>query len=1129
MESEKVSLWLKENGWSHFVEIFENQGIRGEQFFRITLAELVKLLPRPITYAERRRLLNDIRTLTSTNKDNTTPTNISINTDIHLLSTNSNISSSSLQSIGTPNSTSYIINHHSPTTSIDSSSSNIMLDQPYYSSSTSSTSSPISSDIPSTTTTTATTTNNNTPTIITKTKPSSRKSSTSSKNYSPKNALTKIKNTFFSLNNNTNNNYNYNNNISTTSSPSSPLMKNKDKNESRRKRYQQQPIPPINTNFMNEFNNKIFISPRTSSRYYDTNLLLMDDYYTRPSSSPPSIPTRISSTPDKINKFWASCSYWHQGDNNNNHLHHLMHKNPAVSSNNKKHEQKIQVTLDKETWYSLNVKDIRHVHQLKDHILKRMNLKGDRDSYCYFHENGHDPDIPLDSHALMYLCSMADHSATDRILVIPHKYRSESAIYNFSSHALSTPELGHSPSDITRSSYGSIYANDTLQKRSRRIRPLCRHVASASRLRLDTPVIGIRLSDPPLSISSSSSTSPSTTQYPSQQEQHNNNNNNYNNSNYNNDNNGNNSSGSSSSSSHHTFLWAVPPKESSSPSIHNNNTIVDPIMDTYELIHPMTPISANSTTSNRYSFPSSLPIQTTPSPPSSALPSKTTFDDIQPHSDDPQQSFWGERPPAEVVFQNMEKYFDDHDLDKEVVVTTDSPTSLSSFSSTTTPTSSSSLCSFSSSKLATPTCTGSVSGRSASFYGQGHSHLRRHTKSIRLVAREASRKYLQKKSTSSTTISTISSFSPKLKPSCSSPTSTTFPSSTSFSSSLSSSSSLTSKSINPDLDECIPKKDHPYSMMRRKSTKLWGQRVIEVKPEKRQPHPPLPATSSTTTPTIDYSLEHMNMTHHHDHHQQDPTLTTANDVQWIRGKLIGKGSFGRVYLAFNVVSGEVIAVKQVEIPRTKSDRTKIHRHDMVDALYREIAMLRDLDHENIVQYLGYGVDESEGMINIFLEYVSGGNIASRLSLQGAFDEPLIQYFTRQVCQGLSYLHSRHILHRDIKAANILVEADGVCKISDFGLSKKNDYDEVYDQNSRMSLRGSVYWMAPEMVKNEPYSAKVDIWSLGCTVIEMFTGQRPWMTFTQVAALYNLGHRNTPEMPQHASDTAKDFLKKCFTM
>lgn len=84
---------------------------------------------------------------------------------------------------------------------------------------------------------------------------------------------------------------------------------------------------------------------------------------------------------------------------------------------------------------------------------------------------------------------------------------------------------------------------------------------------------------------------------------------------------------------------------------------------------------------------------------------------------------------------------------------------------------------------------------------------------------------------------------------------------------------------------------------------------------------------------------------------------------------------------------------------------------MVELLYQEIMMLRDLDHDNVVQYLGYGLDDTEGMIKKILEYVSGGNAASCLALHGTFDEPISQYFTRKICSGIAYIHSKNILHR----------------------------------------------------------------------------------------------------------------------
>lgn len=127
--------------------------------------------------------------------------------------------------------------------------------------------------------------------------------------------------------------------------------------------------------------------------------------------------------------------------------------------------------------------------------------------------------------------------------------------------------------------------------------------------------------------------------------------------------------------------------------------------------------------------------------------------------------------------------------------------------------------------------------------------------------------------------------------------------------------------------------------------------------------------------------------------------------------MIGKGSFGRVYHALNVEAGEWIAVKQVDLPNTKSDYANPQLKEIKDGLFREISLLEDLDNEYIVQYLGYNVDEEEGHINIFLEYVPGGSVASCLSKTGKFEIPLVQFFTRQILFGLAYLHNRDIMHR----------------------------------------------------------------------------------------------------------------------
>lgn len=256
-----------------------------------------------------------------------------------------------------------------------------------------------------------------------------------------------------------------------------------------------------------------------------------------------------------------------------------------------------------------------------------------------------------------------------------------------------------------------------------------------------------------------------------------------------------------------------------------------------------------------------------------------------------------------------------------------------------------------------------------------------------------------------------------------------------------------------------------------------------------------------------------------------PPKPENKGMKWIKGALIGQGSFGSVYLGMNPLSGSLMAVKQVELPTGKSHNEE-RKKSMLEALEREIELLKVLQHENIVQYLDSSTDGQH--LNIFLEYVPGGSVAALLSNYGAFEEALVGKFVRQILTGLEYLHGREIIHRDIKGANILVDNKGNIKISDFGISKKVEDNLLSGAKvHRPSLQGSVYWMAPEVVKQTAYTSKADIWSLGCLVVEMLTGAHPWANLTQMQAIFRIGSSGRPTVPDDISSEADDFLEQTF--
>ena len=274
-----------------------------------------------------------------------------------------------------------------------------------------------------------------------------------------------------------------------------------------------------------------------------------------------------------------------------------------------------------------------------------------------------------------------------------------------------------------------------------------------------------------------------------------------------------------------------------------------------------------------------------------------------------------------------------------------------------------------------------------------------------------------------------------------------------------------------------------------------------------------------------------------DSDEDDPELTEflSNDQEafkYMKGSLIGQGSFGSVYLALHAVTAELMAVKQVEMPSDSGTQLDVKKRNMIEALKHEISLLRDLKHDNIVRYLGSSSDDTH--LNIFLEYVPGGSVATMLVNYGPLGEGLIQNFCRQILHGLAYLHSRDIIHRDIKGANILVDNKGRVKISDFGISKRVEASSLLvpankKGGARVSLQGSVFWMAPEVVKQTAYTRKADIWSLGCLIVEMFTGTHPHPNCTQLQAIFKIGGSGaaSPDVPANASLEAKAFLTQTF--
>ncbi|KAG2569476.1 hypothetical protein PVAP13_7NG423300 [Panicum virgatum] len=239
------------------------------------------------------------------------------------------------------------------------------------------------------------------------------------------------------------------------------------------------------------------------------------------------------------------------------------------------------------------------------------------------------------------------------------------------------------------------------------------------------------------------------------------------------------------------------------------------------------------------------------------------------------------------------------------------------------------------------------------------------------------------------------------------------------------------------------------------------------------------------------------------------------DNKYMLGDEIGKGAYGRVYKGLDLENGDFVAIKQVSLENIPQEDLNI--------IMQEIDLLKNLNHKNIVKYLGSLKTKSH--LHIILEYVENGSLANIIKPNkfGPFPESLVAVYIAQVLEGLVYLHEQGVIHRDIKGANILTTKEGLVKLADFGVATKLTEADI----NTHSVVGTPYWMAPEVIEMSGVCAASDIWSVGCTVIELLTCAPPYYDLQPMPALFRIVQDVHPPIPEGLSPEITDFLRQCF--
>ncbi|KAI9250596.1 kinase-like domain-containing protein [Sporodiniella umbellata] len=240
----------------------------------------------------------------------------------------------------------------------------------------------------------------------------------------------------------------------------------------------------------------------------------------------------------------------------------------------------------------------------------------------------------------------------------------------------------------------------------------------------------------------------------------------------------------------------------------------------------------------------------------------------------------------------------------------------------------------------------------------------------------------------------------------------------------------------------------------------------------------------------------------------DPTKLYRNMVK------VGQGASGGVYTAQSVDTTLSVAIKQMNLAQQLKK----------EVIINEILVMREAQHKNIVNYIDSFLITHE--LWVVMEYMEGGSLTDIVTTS-MMTESQIATVCRETLAGIHHLHQLGIIHRDIKSDNVLLGLNGHVKLTDFGFcARLNDYSQT-----RTTMVGTPYWMAPEVVTRKEYGPKIDVWSLGIMMIEMIEGEPPYLHENPLRALYLIATHGTPllQHPDELSDPLRDFLSLALTV